>query len=445
MSHTFSIRSDKPISLGTTLDKLPISGIKITESDEVDNSTEPWPAGYLHLYIDGVTCRSIELLREGDRYDVRIMAASSVEDTLLAIALSSTLAKELGAPILPEDGEELPLESFEETYDRAWAETFTGNSLDMVFGLCQSDQGPVTLQGVHTPFVIGPRLLATLPEAPRDRQDAFFALFRKHQHIAIDDVFTASKIIVTNEGRTRKCAVVVLGEGVATLLPSDAHVVALSSDDGSKLQIPMEAFLPLVESKGKWLSETALLVEAITEKAWQDLTYKARPHHLKALFDVGEETPDDGSHEDPSPANYRDLFSDNQWENLVYAPFIVFLIVSAADGTIDKKEIKALGKVLSSQSHPLTIELLASMPDAPHTIIQELLNDPQAMAERLETTVTDIDSVLPRSDALLFKVALFNIGQEVAEASGGFFGFGKKISKTEKAALTTVALMLNVT
>ncbi len=445
MSHTFSIRSDKPISLGTTLDKLPISGIKITESDEVDNSTEPWPAGYLHLYIDGVTCRSIELLREGDRYDVRIMAASSVEDTLLAIALSSTLAKELGAPILPEDGEELPLESFEETYDRAWAETFTGNSLDMVFGLCQSDQGPVTLQGVHTPFVIGPRLLATLPEAPRDRQDAFFALFRKHQHIAIDDVFTASKIIVTNEGRTRKCAVVVLGEGVATLLPSDAHVVALSSDDGSKLQIPMEAFLPLVESKGKWLSETALLVEAITEKAWQDLTYKARPHHLKALFDVGEETPDDGSHEDPSPANYRDLFSDNQWENLVYAPFIVFLIVSAADGTIDKKEIKAFGKVLSSQSHPLTIELLASMPDAPHTIIQELLNDPQAMAERLETTVTDIDSVLPRSDALLFKVALFNIGQEVAEASGGFFGFGKKISKTEKAALTTVALMLNVT
>ena len=445
MSHTFSIRSDKPISLGTTLDKLPISGIKITESDEVDNSTEPWPAGYLHLYIDGVTCRSIELLREGDRYDVRIMAASSVEDTLLAIALSSTLAKELGAPILPEDGEELPLESFEETYDRAWAETFTGNSLDMVFGLCQSDQGPVTLQGVHTPFVIGPRLLATLPEAPRDRQDAFFALFRKHQHIAIDDVFTASKIIVTNEGRTRKCAVVVLGEGVATLLPSDAHVVALSSDDGSKLQIPMEAFLPLVESKGKWLSETALLVEAITDKAWQDLTYKARPHHLKALFDVGEETPDDGSHEDPSPANYRDLFSDNQWENLVYAPFIVFLIVSAADGTIDKKEIKAFGKVLSSQSHPLTIELLASMPDAPHTIIQELLNDPQAMAERLETTVTDIDSVLPRSDALLFKVALFNIGQEVAEASGGFFGFGKKISKTEKAALTTVALMLNVT
>jgi len=445
MSHTFSIRSDKPISLGTTLDKLPISGIKITESDEVDNSTEPWPAGYLHLYIDGVTCRSIELLREGDRYDVRIMAASSVEDTLLAIALSSTLAKELGAPILPEDGEELPLESFEETYDRAWAETFTGNSLDMVFGLCQSDQGPVTLQGVHTPFVIGPRLLATLPEAPRDRQDAFFALFRKHQHIAIDDVFTASKIIVTNEGRTRKCAVVVLGEGVATLLPSDAHVVALSSDDGSKLQIPMEAFLPLVESKGKWLSETALLVESITDKAWQDLTYKARPHHLKALFDVGEETPDDGSHEDPSPANYRDLFSDNQWENLVYAPFIVFLIVSAADGTIDKKEIKAFGKVLSSQSHPLTIELLASMPDAPHTIIQELLNDPQAMAERLETTVTDIDSVLPRSDALLFKVALFNIGQEVAEASGGFFGFGKKISKTEKAALTTVALMLNVT
>ena len=108
MSHTFSIRSDKPISLGTTLDKLPISGIKITESDEVDNSTEPWPAGYLHLYIDGVTCRSIELLREGDRYDVRIMAASSVEDTLLAIALSSTLAKELGAPILPKTEKNSP-------------------------------------------------------------------------------------------------------------------------------------------------------------------------------------------------------------------------------------------------------------------------------------------------------------------------------------------------
>lgn len=445
MSHTFSIRSAKPISLGTTLDNLPISGIKITESDEVENSTEPWPAGYLHLYIDGVTCRSIELLREGDRYDVRIMAASSVEDTLLAIALSSTLAKELGAPIHPEDGDELPLELFEETYDRAWAETFTRNSLDMVFGLCQSDQGPVTLQGVHTPFEIGTRLLATLPEAPQDRQDAFFALFRKHQHIALEDVFTASKIVVTNEDRTRKCAVVVLGEGVLTLLPTDAHVVALSSDDGSKLQIPMDAFLPLVEALGKWLSETAFLIEPITDKAWQGLSYKARPHHLKDLFSVGEEMHEGESPQAPSPASYRVLFSDNQWEHLVYAPFIVFLIVSAADGTIDKKELKAFGKVLSCQSHPLTLELLASMPDAPHTIIQELLNDPQAMAERLETTVTDIDNVLPRADALLFKVALFNIGQEVAEASGGFFGFGKRISKKEKVALTTVALMLNVT
>ncbi|BCS97046.1 hypothetical protein DSLASN_26780 [Desulfoluna limicola] len=445
MSHTFSIRSDKPISLGTTLDNLPISGIKIAESDEVDNSTEPWPAGYLHLYIDGVTCRSIELLKEGDRYDVRIMAASSVEDALLAIALSSTLAKELGAPILPEDGEELPLDSFEATYDRAWAGTFTRNSLEMVLSLCESDQGPVTLQGVHTPFEIGPRLLASLPEAPQSRQDAFFALFRKHQHIALEDVFPASKIIVTNEGRTRKCAVVVLGEGVLTLLPTDAHVVALSSDDGSKLQISMDAFLPLVEPQGQWLSETALLIEPIMGKAWQDLSYKARPHHLKDLFAAGDEMPDDEPPHDNPRSGYREIFSDSQWTNLAYAPFIVFLIVSAADGTIDKKEIKAFGKVLGNQSHPLTLELLASMPDAPHAIIQELLKNPLAMAERLESIVTDIDDKLPRTDALLFKVALFNIGQEVAEASGGFFGFGKKISKKEKAALTTVALMLNVT
>lgn len=48
-------------------------------------------------------------------------------------------------------------------------------------------------------------------------------------------------------------------------------------------------------------------------------------------------------------------------------------------------------------------------------------------------------------EAQAFKQALLGLGKAVASASGGFLGFGSKISKEEKATLERIAAGLGLT
>lgn len=51
-----------------------------------------------------------------------------------------------------------------------------------------------------------------------------------------------------------------------------------------------------------------------------------------------------------------------------------------------------------------------------------------------------VDARLPAEPARAFKLALLQLGHEIASASGGFFGFGAKVGTQEKAALAAVAV-----
>ncbi len=140
-------------------------------------------------------------------------------------------------------------------------------------------------------------------------------------------------------------------------------------------------------------------------------------------------------------------FSTDEFESLKLSPFLIFFLVAAADGKVDRKELLEFIKILADPeaiSNPLL-----------NRIITNVINDTQSMVSSIAQQEIDYigelgklkniaESNLPPDEANAFKIALFTLGRQIAEASGGFFGFGSKIGKEEKAALAAIALCLEI-
>jgi len=137
-------------------------------------------------------------------------------------------------------------------------------------------------------------------------------------------------------------------------------------------------------------------------------------------------------------------FTEEEWKKLTYAPFLTFLLVSGADGSIDKKELKAFAKALARQENPLMLELLQSCSQPPQTILAELAQMGEEAANLLNEVGEMLDSKLPENYALAYKYELLQIGKSIAEASGGFLGMGKKISEEENVTLAVIAKLLGL-
>jgi hypothetical protein len=143
----------------------------------------------------------------------------------------------------------------------------------------------------------------------------------------------------------------------------------------------------------------------------------------------------------------RARFSDDEWNTLIKAPFLVFLGVAASDGKVDKKEIKEFNKQMV-QAMMFDSELIS-------TIFTDAIQQIPSMLQALVTTPIDpqaifadvvrlLEEKVDDQQADLFKKALLFIGKNIAEASGGFLGFGRKISKDEAVALASIAALLKI-
>jgi len=130
---------------------------------------------------------------------------------------------------------------------------------------------------------------------------------------------------------------------------------------------------------------------------------------------------------------------------LTRAPILVFLMVAAADGKVDRKEAKRFAKLLQSPDYEIFTALFALSDVSPLDLLEQVqasLTDPKA---ELEAVRHAIDSTLAPDNAINFKAGLLNLGKEIAEASGGLFGiFGSKISDEEKLAITVIAMGLGL-
>ncbi|UCC75014.1 MAG: hypothetical protein JSV86_10810 [Gemmatimonadota bacterium] len=147
-------------------------------------------------------------------------------------------------------------------------------------------------------------------------------------------------------------------------------------------------------------------------------------------------------------AAVRERFSDEEWDRLLLAPYLVFLTVAAADGDVDSEEIESFVDVLANAAayrDDLLRALLLSTRDDAISIIKSLVSEPKDVKEELPAIAAIVDEVLEEGQAESFKKSLFFVGTQVAAASGeGIFGPDSKVSEGEATAMALIAMLLDV-
>lgn len=129
---------------------------------------------------------------------------------------------------------------------------------------------------------------------------------------------------------------------------------------------------------------------------------------------------------------------------LTRSPLLIFLLVAAADGKVDKKEFDEFQKVIvgvMTGATPLLRDAMSRLLPRMEQTFDEL--EDINPGEELERLAVVLDTHYPK-EAKAFKEQLVSIGIKIAESSGGFLGFGSKVSKDEKAAIAGIAVTLGL-
>lgn len=131
-------------------------------------------------------------------------------------------------------------------------------------------------------------------------------------------------------------------------------------------------------------------------------------------------------------------------EMLARAPLLVFLLVAAADGKVDKKELagfEAIIDVVMEGASPLLRKAMSEMLPQMERFLGEMLG--RNPVEDLQRIAAILDAHYPE-EAEVFKRSLVAIAIKIANSSGGFLGLGSKISKDEKMAIAAIAVALGL-
>lgn len=133
-------------------------------------------------------------------------------------------------------------------------------------------------------------------------------------------------------------------------------------------------------------------------------------------------------------------------DNLPRAPLLVFMLVAAADGNVDKKERAMLAKLCENvEKFPSLLfrAAVGEMVKNAERYFGEFQTDGFDCIEALKATAAALDESHP-AEAKEFKMCLLGWGKAIAEASGGFLGFGKKMGQEEAQTLVVLAITLGV-
>jgi hypothetical protein len=141
----------------------------------------------------------------------------------------------------------------------------------------------------------------------------------------------------------------------------------------------------------------------------------------------------------------KELFTSEEWQALQYSPLWVFTAVAGADGEIDDQELHALVKEVEEAplyKIPLVREVFASVSVDFNDIMERYGADSRDVSQGLGDVADILAKKVPTEESKSFKNALIFLGVNVAQASGGFLGFGDKTSDEEKGALGLIAAVL---
>jgi len=149
-------------------------------------------------------------------------------------------------------------------------------------------------------------------------------------------------------------------------------------------------------------------------------------------------------------------FDEQETGIIERVPFCVFFLVAGADGKVDDKEFEGFvnGLLDVGTSDDLggpeapSSQLLANSSryfQALHADVKAFISQggKAAALRRIQQGAALVDGKLGREEATAFKRAMFNLGQMVAEASGGILGMGA-VSRSEKDALISLGGVLGI-
>ncbi|MBT3223659.1 MAG: hypothetical protein HN348_31695 [Proteobacteria bacterium] len=121
-------------------------------------------------------------------------------------------------------------------------------------------------------------------------------------------------------------------------------------------------------------------------------------------------------------------------------PFAIFLLVSAADGKFQKKELVAFLECIKSSGDETIREAMVIAKVRADEVIAELAEDVDGALPMVEEASTIIDERLTLKEGVRVKRTLFNAARATARASGGgWFGLGAKIGHEERKALKQIS------
>jgi hypothetical protein len=142
---------------------------------------------------------------------------------------------------------------------------------------------------------------------------------------------------------------------------------------------------------------------------------------------------------------YRDKFTDQEWQTLQFAPLWTFNAVAAADGDIDQQEMGKLGEYLQnalSFNDQLVREVMSSVALDLGGRLEAYKADSRDIASGLQQCADILDRKVAAEQAQAFKMAMLFIAKNIAEASSD--AAGQQVSQVEQNAFALVAVALRV-
>ncbi len=136
--------------------------------------------------------------------------------------------------------------------------------------------------------------------------------------------------------------------------------------------------------------------------------------------------------------------SEQDAQVVAQAPVLVFLLVSAADGTIDKREIRGFESLLVSDPYRDLLQVMVRVRLSVIDTLRELTEHPVDYLAELQH-INRVLGGLPVEQGQRLKRQLYDLGQRVAASSGGIFGLmGNPVSDQEQTALKVIASLFDL-
>lgn len=408
-----------------------------------------WPKGHTLIYRDLVSVRPLEIHFDGHNFKIKIFTPSSPDDYQLAISLIHALVTIGGGKIVPENSQEIALSTFKGHYNTAWAKTHSLKSFRNLLDAFNESKVPIKMSGPKAEIELGPRMMEHLHKNEANMAVSFFERFRLLNYMEEEKVCRPSLLSLKSKNHGISVSLAEFREGSPSVFNTNTDLIGLKSNSNdTKGQITLEKMIEVLGNDALWLSENLLLAPGYKGRKWSKFFEKASPYFVFGLFESeNAEAKDSEETLEYNNGHYSRMFSEAEWNDIIYAPLLVFGVVANSDGKIEANEIKAFSELLVHEptfDSDLMREIMLDLQVDLKVFLKNVLQGKMDVVATLKHVTDLVDKRVKVDEALAFKFSLMSIGVRIAEISGGLFGFEDSVSTNEQHTLTSLISILKI-